>query len=123
MIIDFYLTIYDTELINGDIKKAYNALKKIEKYARKNRGSKYSDGANKFAEINMKVLERKMDMSVARAELLSIAETYPDFYLYNKIEIEDPKVAAMAYIFRLEYSLNRYDPAYPAFNMQRCDDL
>ncbi len=123
MIIDFYLTIYDTELINGDIKKAYNALKKIERYARKNSGSKYADGAYKFAEINIKVLERKMDMSVARSELLSIAETYPDFYLYNKVEIEDPKVAAMAYIFRLEYALNRYDPAYPAFNMQRCDDL
>jgi hypothetical protein len=123
MIIDFYLTIYDTELINGDIKKAYAALKKIERYAKKTRGSKYADGAYKFAEINMKVLERKMDMSTARSELLNIAETYPDFYLYNKLEIEDPKVAAMAYIFRLEYSLNRYDPEYPTFNMQRCDDL
>lgn len=123
MIIDFYLTIYDTELINGDIKKAYNALKKIEKYARRRQGSKYDDGAYKFAEINMKVLERKMEMSQARAELLSIADTYPDFYLYNKFDITDPKRVAMAYIFRLEYSLNRYDPAYPAFNMQRCDDL
>lgn len=123
MIIDFYLAIYDTELINGDIKKAYNALKKIKNIAEKSRGSKYADGAYKFAEINMKVLGRKMDMNTARSELLSIAETDPDFYLYNKLEIEDPKRVALAYIFRLEYSLNRYDPNYPAFNMQRCNDL
>jgi hypothetical protein len=123
MMIDFYLAIYDTELINGDIKKAYEALVKIKSSAEKRKGSKYADGAVKFAEINMQVLERKMDMSTARAELLSIAETYPDFYLYNKLDIEDPKRAALAYLFRLEYSLNRYDPNYPAFNMQRCDDL
>lgn len=117
-----YLSIYNTDLIYGEIKGAYNAMKEILKLSEK--GKRRIDiGLKMFAEINMNALEGKITVSQAKKELEKLAVEYPEVFLIDRESIGDPEKSCKGYIHRLEYAINRYDVKYPYYNMQRCDDL
>ncbi|MDP8011949.1 MAG: hypothetical protein ACP5F1_00960 [Thermoplasmata archaeon] len=117
-----YLSIYNTDLIYGEIKGAYNAMVKIKKISEK-KNSKIYNGLKKFAEINIQALEGKITISQAKKELENLSVEFPEVFLLDRLGTGSVQRSLNGYIHRLEYSINRYDIKYPYFNMQRCDDL
>lgn len=117
-----YLSIYNTDLIYGEINGAYKAMKKLEKISEKKKTRIY-EGLKMFAEINIDALEGKITISEAKRKLEDLSIKYPEIFLIDRNDTGTVEKSLKGYIHRLEYAINRYDVKYPYFNMQRCDDL
>ncbi|MGC8663549.1 MAG: hypothetical protein ACP5SF_03270 [Thermoplasmata archaeon] len=117
-----YLSVYNTDLIYGEIEGAYRSMLKIKNLAEKKK-SKIYEGLGKFASINLNALSGKITISQAKKELENLAISYPEVFLIDRNGIGTVEKSLNGYLQRLEYSINRYDVKYPYYNMQRCDDL
>jgi len=122
ILVRLYISIYNTDLIYGEINGAYKAMKRLYNISEKGRSSIY-EGLKKFAEINLNALEGKISISQAKKELEELSKSHPEIFLIDREGTGSVEKSLKGYMHRLEYSINRYDIKYPYFNMQRCDDL
>ncbi|MGC8610176.1 MAG: hypothetical protein ACP5LM_02350 [Thermoplasmata archaeon] len=121
MIEDIYIEIFLTDILFGDVKSAYNAIKKLSE-KRMHRKVEY-DGYLLLADYIIKVLENKISIKEFKKRILELSEKYPEIFMKDREETGDPKKFAYSIIHKVEYAINRYDIEYPYYNMQRCDDL
>jgi len=120
ILLRLYLSILNTDLIYGDIKSAHRALEKILKISEK---SNELEGFGEFAKIHIDALDGKITVNEAKRRLKELSKKHPEVFLLDRENTGSVEKSLNGYMYRLEYSINRYDVRYPYFNMQRCDDL
>ncbi len=120
ILLRLYMSILNTDLIYGDIKSAHKALEKILKISE---NKSKMEGFREFARIQIDALDGKITVNEAKRRLKELSLNHPEVFMLDRENTGSVKKSLNGYIYRLEYSINRYDVMYPKFNMQRCDDL
>ncbi len=94
----FYYVAYETEMLNGEIKRAYYFL------------SRLSGGKGFYAQVG-KILKDCLDRKCEPEEI-------QDKIMNLEWDEKEKKSIYLKFL----YSVNRYDVKYPAYDSKRCND-